>query len=151
MIRFIAATLAAFIGAVSPAFASWEPSAFDGESGRAAMGCSDKVTDDSWLCLVVRCESAGRLKAYIEVTNIDFAGWITISVDGRSFDAETGAPGSAPYSSQIISSTGDLIAAMKVGKVARIADPRQEISPGYDVVSLEKAGSQIARVESACR
>lgn len=143
--------IAMLLASLTAARAEWGPSNYDGEAGKAAMGCSNTVTDDSWLCLAVRCDAPGKIRVYVDLTNISLHGWMTVSVDEEEYEVEAGSPGNAPYSTQFISPVDKLVAALKMGKTAKLSHPEQEITPGYDTVSLRKAGSAIARVEAACR
>ena len=101
--------VAALLAGVTQAHAEWGPSTFDGEAKRAAMGCSDTVTDVSWLCLAVRCDAPGRIGVYVDLTNIDLIGWMTVTVDGKVFEVEAGGAGSAPYTTRFISPVGNLV------------------------------------------
>lgn len=129
----------------------WEPSSYAGERGKSVMGCSDTMTEDSWLCLAVRCDAAGQLGLYADITNIDLNGRFRLKVDGQVFPVEgSSAPKPSAYNTRITGPVGDIVAAMMKGSRVIIDYPEIKLNPGYDIIPLRGSSKAIGGIVSAC-
>ncbi len=144
-----------FIGALGlvvasggAASANWEPSAYDGESGKAVRGCASAYSDNSWMCIVVRCES-GRLALFIDYGEGD-TGDLAILVGGKAHRFKAVPSGSAPYSERLSGNVPAFVSALKTGSNAMLRPNGHKLPSGYDRISLRGAGTAIDRLERSC-
>lgn len=131
--------------------AGWEPALHSGEAERAAIGCASRTTDDSWACLVVRCDDDGRLALYADIAGGGTAngGWM-LGIDGAEWRVE-GEPLDPPgaYSSRIRGDTAGIVSALKQGKRMTFG-PQLQLNRGFETVLLSGSEKAIARVEHYC-
>lgn len=132
------------------AAAGWEPAAFSGEGKRTVQGCATKFTDDSYVCLFVRCDETGRLSLHATAPGPDITGPVRFSIDGTAFPVTfVKSPASPlPLSHRAESFPEPLLSAMKFGRTLKILDAN--LTAGYDVIPLRNAGTAIGRIEKAC-
>lgn len=146
MLVFALATMFA-----SEAFAQWKPSPFEGEAKRAAIGCSSVYTDESYLCLVVRCDASDKISLYAELTSVEILGRFSLVVDGERFPAEGKVPpAEAPYSNLIEAELPKLLVAMKAGSRIVVDYPELALGAGYETISLRGSSRAIGAVEGLC-
>ncbi len=148
--RAACTAVAAFILLTAAAFADWKASPFDGEDSKAAIGCDAMDDDDSWLCLVVRCDAPGHLSLYVELTDLDVRDELFLEVDGVAYPVTGVDPGAAPYRSRLTGDTRAIVAALKGGRKLFVNRPQYPFNPGFDTISLRKSGSAIGAVEQSC-
>lgn len=131
--------------------AGWEPAVHAGEADRAAIGCASRTTEDSWACLIVRCDDDGRLALYADIAGGGTAngGWM-LGIDGKEWRVE-GEPLDPPgaYSSRIRGDTADIVSALKQGKRMTFG-PQLQLNRGFETVLLSGSEKAIARVEQYC-
>lgn len=132
------------------ALADWDWSAFPGEEGRSVLGCSDTGTDDSWLCLAVRCDAPGNLNLYIELTNLDVNDSLDVVVGDQRFRVSGTSNTEAPYSSRLDGDTAAILGALKVGSSAVLDRPQYPFNPGYDTIPLRGSSRAIGALEAQC-
>lgn len=148
-LALLAGVVPLLLPAAAPA-AGWEPAAFPKEGKRTAQGCALAYTDESFVCLFVRCDAPGRLGLYVSAPGPDVEGAIRIAVDGTAhpvtFLKTSGSP--LPLSNRAETFPPPLLAAMKTGRQLKLLDAG--LTKGYDVIPLKGAGPAIARVETAC-
>lgn len=152
--RLIASCLSFSILCFGEAIAAesrWQPSPFEGEEKRAAIGCSDHATDEAWACIAVRCEDDGTIGLYAEIDGGgNGAGRWTLDVDGRGWEVygDTGARAGL-YTAHLLVAPDDLLVSLKKGRIA-LLDKRLQMADGFEIISLKGASQQIDRVLSAC-
>ena len=149
-VRPFAAVALASLLPDTPAAARWEAASFPGEGRRTVQGCALKHTDDTYVCVFVRCDGPGRLGLHATAPGPDIRGAVTFRVDGKpfplAFPRDRASP--VPLSNRADAIPAGLLAAMKTGTQLRIVGAG--LGPGYDVIPLGNAGPAIARIEAAC-
>lgn len=134
----------------SAVLASWDWSGFPGEERQSVIGCSDAHTDESWLCLAVRCDAPGDLNLYIELTNLDVRGTLYVVVDDQRFTVNATTETDAPYSSRLDGDINAILAALKAGSEVFLGGPEYRFTSGYDTVPLRGSGRAISALEVQC-
>jgi hypothetical protein len=128
----------------------WTQSSFPGEANRTVQGCADRFTDDTYVCIFVRCDDDGKLSLHFTAPGPDIVGDIKLMVDGASFAVSVprSLKSQLPISSRAETIPPGLLEAMKSGRVMLIQGAK--LKRGYDRISLRKARMAIDRVQQKC-
>lgn len=133
------------------ASSAWSWSALPGEERRSQITCSTGGTDESWVCLALRCEGAAGIALYAELTNLALDDRFDlvfadrrITVWGKAHDP------ALPYSHRIDGPIEKVISAMRVNPEVTIDRPTAPINPDMATIPLAGAGAAIAAVEAVC-
>lgn len=133
------------------AASAWSWSALPGEEGRSQITCSTGGSDESWVCLALRCEGAAGIALYAELTNLALDDRFDlvfadrrITVWGQPHDP------ALPYSHRIDGPIEKVISAMRVNPEVTIDRPAAPINPDMATIPLAGAGAAIAAVETIC-
>jgi len=129
----------------------WSAAPHEGESARAAIGCSNGTNDDDWTCLVVRCEDDGSLGLYYEFSTGGTNDPFTIAVDGEAFPVTLGElPSGVPYQKRLLGDVRSIAEALRGGSLARIVDIAPPLNPGFDSIPLRGSSRAIGKIVAAC-
>lgn len=130
---------------------SWAGAPHRGEERRSVLGCSDATNDDSWTCLIVRCDDDGELRVYYDYSDGGIDGDFALDVDGARYPVSQDAATGTPFTGLRTDESPALVAAMKRGRAVRIVDATPPLNPGFDTIQLRGSSRAIGRLESACR
>jgi hypothetical protein len=149
--RLIAAILAVAMTGTAHAQSNWDWSSFPGEGEKAVLGCSDSTTDEDWVCLAVRCEAAGSLGLYVELTDLSLDERFDLVIGEQRF-AVAGASRdeSGPYSNRLSGEVAAIVAALKSGAAVKLDVPGGALNPGFDTVPLRGSSRALTALEAQC-
>jgi hypothetical protein len=127
-----------------------DPITLPWEAKRTVQGCADRFTDDTYVCVFVRCDDDGKLSLHFTAPGPDIVGDFKLVVDGVSFaiSAPPSLRSPLPISSRSEAIPPGLLEAMKSGRVMLIQGAK--LNRGYDRISLRKARMAIDRVQQKC-
>ena len=129
----------------------WAAAPHEGESTRAAIGCSSGTNDDNWTCLVVRCENDGSLGLYYEYSEGGVASPFAIAVDGQRFAVSPEpSPGGVPFQTRLAGDTPAIVSALRSGDAAKLTDVVPRLNPGFDEIPLRGSSRAIGNVVASC-
>lgn len=131
--------------------ASWGNAPHQGEERRSVLGCSDATNDDSWTCLIVRCDDDGKLGVYYDYSDGGIVGDFALDIDGARFPVVQDSSSGTPFIGLRTDESPAVIAAMKRGRAVKIVDADPPLNPGFDTIHLRGSSRAIGRLESACR
>jgi hypothetical protein len=153
--RFYAASFAIVcVGAlsISSAQAQWTEAKIPNEQHRAVQGCAAETQQPGdWVCVLLRCDQPGSpLSLYFSSSKPKIRGNIKLMLDDSSFEVSIGDSSSSqlPFSARAENSPGNLIEAMKSGKILTIE--KTELTSPYNRISMQNSRKAIESVERAC-
>ncbi len=146
----MASVLVACIGIASPAHAQWMEAKIPGEQHRTVQGCAAEARKPGdWVCIFVRCDQPGSPPSlHFSTPGPDIQGNIKLVIDDATFTLSVTAKSPLALSTRAEAFPGDLIEAMKAGKMLSIEG--SDLNPPHNRISLQNSRKAIEPIEQAC-